>query len=487
MSNRDDLLEIGFDSNYAKLQAGKDADVVLRIGIVPSEKLIRISESRAVGPHVGLLLDVSGSMQNVVSGNYTRTGRMHRNEDGQVVEEVTGQCTTKLQKLMAAGTALVEHLDSTQLVTIIHFSSIVGDPITERGDNRAALINAIQRAEQLPHRLTNMVGGLQALLKQLTGTRDRARACVLFTDGAPDGGTEPQVLAEATQFAGAGIPLNILGIGDDLRVAFCEQIAAPTGGTVYHIRDVESLKATLAETVSRAKDVSISSLRIGLRFLNDCVPGDFYRSYPQVQLVRKLEVDRSFHEISLGNLAISDGQVFFLTFKVNGSRLGRTAEPSAPLLEATFDFVLPGSSNKDVLRIQKILSLPIAAAHQKRGVVDDQFKMARLKGVEQRFQECCSRGEWDAANHLAAELITGYRNIAGTQAEAAAKAMEAFQKELGTRQREGKGIDRKRIDAILNDISDETSKTAAKRADASITRPRPADDGVRLGKPGGRR
>jgi uncharacterized protein YegL len=212
---------------------------------------------------VFLLLDVSGSMNEIISDSFERTGQTVV-EDGQTWEIVKGgvsriEVLNQAVKEMITAFAREEQLDREILVSIITFGAAVSvhlsptkasgvswTPLTASGET--PLGEAIATAKRLIED------------KETTPTRAYRPVVVVVSDGKPTDGWE----ASLESFVGAGRSSKCdrmaLSIGAGADEAMLRKFLAGTANPLFHAVDATQIldafqRVTMSVTVrSRSRD-----------------------------------------------------------------------------------------------------------------------------------------------------------------------------------------------------------------------------------------
>ena len=117
------------------------------------------------------------------------------------------------------------------------------------GNNFAAINSAIQaRGNQIMLGGTNMTEGLKSAIDLVIGTGSNPSAektIILFTDGQWNQGGNP--IGQANRAKAKSIKIHPVTFMDGVDLADMTAIATATGGTHYHAKTTEELKATFLE------------------------------------------------------------------------------------------------------------------------------------------------------------------------------------------------------------------------------------------------
>lgn len=261
------------------------------------------------------IIDTSSSMDEVVVGETTPTGRTYE-ADGREWREVTGGKTKRdiaiasLENLLAS-----DKLTARDRLGLIQF------------DDKASSIIGLTAATEVPKSAiaqlrefsggTRMGLGMQQALTMLSDRDMTCRRALLFTDGQTF--DEDRCRELAGEFASKNIPITALGMGDfneDLLNYLCDAtggrplhvVAKNLGGAAMAITDLPD--QILAEFL-QAQQEAIANLSLTVKTVQGVRVTRVMRAYPgQVEF----PLDREPYPI--GNAAANDETVFILEFTI---------------------------------------------------------------------------------------------------------------------------------------------------------------------------
>lgn len=211
------------------------------------------------------LLDESGSMNEVITRDYQRTGETFM-QDGQLWERVVGG-RTKIQVLnevlrkMLTEIGKMEVLGKKFLVSVITF----GDAARRvREPDSATRISSQWQDLDAPGNRTCLG---EALTLAKNGIEDKTLApsgcwrpvVILITDGVPEKGWEMPLSALMDEGRSRNADRMVLGIGSELDESVLEAYAHGTAHPVFHAKDAEQIhtffeyvtQTTVARSVSQ--------------------------------------------------------------------------------------------------------------------------------------------------------------------------------------------------------------------------------------------
>jgi Ca-activated chloride channel homolog len=300
---------------------------------------------------VSILIDTSGSMYEIVSGNPQPTGNLI-NTDGNQYREVTGG-KSKIDIVIESLNNLIDsgRLDQQDRLCLIQFddqaSTLIGlTPATQKQD----LKNAIARLKEFSGG-TCMGRGMEEALDILGKQSMTSRRALIFTDGQTFDEFECQELAN--QFATNGISITALGIGEyneDLLV----NLSDTTGGRVHHVVteeakgmqvSVDNVPQTIFDEYLQAQQEVINNLAMSIKTVKGVSLSRITRVYPDQAEFPLLQ--QPYH---IGSAMGNDETVFILEFDVDSRASSRVRVAQLGL---TYD--VPAQNRRGELLPQNIV------------------------------------------------------------------------------------------------------------------------------------
>lgn len=297
------------------------------------------------------LIDTSGSMYEIVTGNPVRTGKTIK-MDGKEYDQVNGG-KAKIDVVIESLEGLVRsgRLGSSDRVAVIQFddraSTII--PLTP-GNQSRALEEAIGKLRNYSGG-TRMGLGMKEALKVLDNQEMSSRRALIFTDGATFDDDQCREIAQ--KFATNNIPITALGVGDyneDLLI----HLSDATAGRLFHVEanntnpsavSIDDLPNKIIEEFAQAQQDVITNLGLSVKTVQGVTLTRILRVYPE-----QAEFPFTAEPYPLGNIAGSDETVFILEFTVANRPAGRVRIAQFGL---TYD--VPGKNRRGELPPQNVV------------------------------------------------------------------------------------------------------------------------------------
>jgi len=299
------------------------------------------------------VIDTSGSMYEVVTGNFHETGKTVTS-DGQSYKEVKGG-KAKIDIVIESLLGLINSgkLESSDKIALIRFddtaSVLVG--LTPATDTQT-LEKAIQDLRNYSGG-TRMGLGMRHALDIVSNQDMASRRALIFTDGETF--DEDQCRELVKEFVARNIPITALGVGDykeDLLINLSDR----TGGRVLHVVDDLSNVSNMAVSISNlplkivdefnlAKQDVITNLALTVKTVQSVRLSRVLRAYPS-QAEFSLEEDPH----PLGNVTAGDETVFILEFDIESRPAAK-----ARIAQIGLTYEVPGENRRGELPPQNLV------------------------------------------------------------------------------------------------------------------------------------
>ena len=300
------------------------------------------------------VIDTSGSMYEVISGDPQPTGRTYF-EDGKQYTEVTG-VQAKIDIVIQSLLHLVRSgkLSQSDRISIVQFddkaSTIVGlTPATQISQ----LEDAINKLRSFSG-CTCMARGLRQALNMLQHENMTIRRTLLFTDGKTVDESECRELAQ--KCATNNIPITALGVGEEFNEELLISLSDTTGGSQFYVVPgnpigtqlaITDLPKTILEEFTQAQQEVITNLALTVKTVQGVNLTRIVRAYP-FQAEFPLNHEHEPHPI--GNVAGNDETIFILEFTITSR-----AASKMRLAQLGLTYDIPGQQRRGELPLQNIV------------------------------------------------------------------------------------------------------------------------------------
>lgn len=295
------------------------------------------------------VIDTSGSMYEVITGAFERTGSTYV-QDGKTYESVKGG-HTKIDIVIESLLQLVRsgRLDANDQIALIQFNDTASTLI---GLTPATQVNQLEDAiVQLRNFSggTRMGLGMRHALNVLSGQGMTSRQALIFTDGETFDEDQCQELAQ--QFATHNIPITALGVGD-YKEDILIKLGDTTGGFVYHVDpekagavSIDKLPETIFHEFDKAQKNVVTNLSLTVKTVKGVNLTRIMRAYPG-----QAEFPLTQDPHPMGNAVANDETVFILEFTVESRPANRVRIAQLGL---TYD--VPGQNRRGELPPQNLV------------------------------------------------------------------------------------------------------------------------------------
>ncbi len=264
------------------------------------------------------VIDTSGSMYEVVSGDVKPTGITYQ-QDGKEYQVVTGG-KSKIDIVIESLLALVNSgkLTTSDRIAIVQFDDNASQII---GLTSATEINQLETAI---NNLRNFSGGtrmglgLRRAFDILSEQQMTVRRALLFTDGQTF--DEDQCRSISSSFATNNIPITALGVGE-FNEDILTHLSDSTGGKLLYIVpgtaigtqiSILDLPNKIIDEYSQAQQEVITNLALTVKTVKGVELTRIVRAYPTQS---EFPINQDPHP--LGNAIANDETIFILEFTIN--------------------------------------------------------------------------------------------------------------------------------------------------------------------------
>ncbi|PPJ64608.1 vWA domain-containing protein [Cuspidothrix issatschenkoi] len=264
------------------------------------------------------VIDTSGSMYEIVSGESKPTGVIYQ-QDGKEYQEAIGG-KSKIDLVIESLLALVRSgkLTTSDRIAIVQFDDNASQTI---GLTSATEINQLETAI---NNLRNFSGGtrmglgLRRTFDILSEQQMTVRRALLFTDGQTF--DEDQCRSISSNFATNNIPITALGVGE-FNEDLLTHLSDSTGGKLLYIVpgtaigtqiSILDLPNKIIDEYSQAQEEVITNLALTVKTVKGVELTRIVRAYPTQA---EFPINQDIHP--LGNAIANDETIFILEFTIN--------------------------------------------------------------------------------------------------------------------------------------------------------------------------
>ncbi|MBW4614157.1 MAG: VWA domain-containing protein [Desmonostoc vinosum HA7617-LM4] len=373
-----------------------------------------------------LLIDTSGSMDEVVIGEPQATGRTYY-DDGKEWMEVTG-AKSKGDIVIESLLALIHSgkLSQSDRIAIVRFNEQAASII---GLTSATQVKHLEDAiAQLHHCSggTRIGSGLRQAFHILGEQQMTCLRTLLFTDGQTIDEDLCQELAR--EFALKNIPITALGVGD-FNEDLLNYLSDVTGGRSFHVVtdktsdiavSITDLPNKIIEEFSLAQQDVITNLALDVKTVKGVKLTRIVRAYPS-------QAEFPLHQDThpLGNASANDETIFILEFTIDSRPASRIRIAQLGL---TYD--IPSQNKRGELPIQNVIVQFVAGQNFAAQVDQEVMGYIQQCNISQLINEAAKASE--IGNFVRAEelLETAQRMTMRVGNEAMTKSLLSAQDEL---------------------------------------------------------
>jgi Ca-activated chloride channel family protein len=373
-----------------------------------------------------LLIDNSGSMDEVVIGEPQATGKTYH-DDGREWMEVTG-ARSKGDIVIESLLALIHsgRLSQSDRVAIIRFNEQATPVI---GLTPATEVSSLEGAIAQLHNCsggTRIGNGLRQAFNILSDQQMTGLRTLLFTDGQT---IDEDVCRElAREFAIKNIPITALGVGD-FNEDLLNALSDTTGGRSFHIVtdktsdvavSIADLPNKIIEEFSLAQQDVITNLALSIKTVKGVKLTRVVRAYPS-----QAEFPLHHEPYPLGNASANDETVFILEFTIESRAASRIRIAQLGL---TYD--VPGQNKRGELPIQNVVVEFVAGQNFAAQVDPEVMGYLQQCNIAQLVSEAARASESGNSQRAEELLETARRMTQRVGNEAMTKSLLGAEEEL---------------------------------------------------------
>ncbi len=337
-----------------------------------------------------LVLDTSGSMSE-------RQGK--------------GGSGTKIECMREAAARLIDGLDATDAVGIVAFTTEthVAAALRAVGDagGRAALRAAVQQLNAAGG--TRIGPALDAAVTALAGAAGAQRSAriVLLTDGQTT--REEECRAAAERSGQAGIPITVLGLGEQWNEELLRDVGERSGGYAKYIAHAEDILGHFQGAMRLAQSAVITDAALTLRTVDGVKVTDVWRIVPLIDRLPVTSSDGRTATVPLGAMSGQLGQTVVAALELSGHRPGDYRIAQVELLVDAPAMGLAGERHKTDIMLRVLP--PGAPAGPSNPDVMNRLEQLRAWHAQTRALQEIEAGHVDNATRLLDQARTALLSV----------------------------------------------------------------------------
>jgi Ca-activated chloride channel family protein len=321
--------------------AGQGSDVYVLTTINPNPA--RLGTLHTVGPeqslpaHLIVLVDVSGSMQEIIRDDPHARIIGHDTAEGQPVAIVETTVPSRLAVAQGVVKRLIDRMQPADRLTLVAFDHQAYTLLSGAlASDKAPMYRAAASLSETGGGGTSLGRGFQAVLKALGGLREEGtRRVVLLTDGKDQ---EPDLALEQAHAVGTQnhIPIHAFGTGE-CRADFLKQVAQASGAFDYIFREEEA-EQCFDRVFRSQQNILATKVMLSLWLSPEIFVQELYRTRPEILYVGALKPDAS-NAVTVPIEYMERGKDYQFLFQCKLP--GRKALGSFRLARATLTYDVP--------------------------------------------------------------------------------------------------------------------------------------------------
>lgn len=373
------------------LNEGKERQVKVCLSVMPSNEIrkqLAAANLKSQGADVCIVLDVSGSMREIVAGEVKSTGRTQV-IDGKTYNIVEGG-TSKLDAAVEAIRKLVPLLRDNDKLSFIAYEDaphIIFNGYT--GKDKDLIMSKLKDCYKFSGN-TNISGALREARTILSASpKERPKKIIFLTDGQPVGDTEEDGIREGMMLAEYNISIDCLGFGTDFNYGFMEKVVAPSKGRTNIIKTPEEAEEIFTSLFKKSQDVVITNAKLKLTFSQQVRVTDHYRGTPENLYLGKVKLpsnDRTF-TLNLSQIERDQRYDYYFLITVPGQK---GYKGPFRIMKAELSYFIPALYGDEVSKTVKNIVLEFGdnpALVTKNGNVERGYNLAEIKRFEDEADE----------------------------------------------------------------------------------------------------
>jgi Ca-activated chloride channel family protein len=298
--------------------AGQSADLHVLTTVRPNPAvlgaLMEPNPGQALPAHLIVLVDVSGSMQEIIRPDPDARIVGSGTAEGQPIHYVETTVPTRLAVAQGVVRRLVERMALSDRLTLVAFDHqahvlLAGASALNKGE----MLEGVAQLGRTGGGGTSLGRGLQAVLKATSGLHEEGtRRLVLLTDGKDQ---EPDLALEQAQVVATNhhIPIHALGTGE-CRADFLKQVAQASGAFDYLFSEDEA-ESCFDRVFASQKNILATGVTLSFWLSPEVHAQYLYRTRPEILYLGALRPNAR-NTVNVPVEYLERGKVYEFLFRV---------------------------------------------------------------------------------------------------------------------------------------------------------------------------
>jgi Ca-activated chloride channel homolog len=317
----------------------------------------------------------------------------------------------KLDTAIESAKMIVDSIHETSVISLIAFQSsihVLVDNARATDAEKDTIKHQIDQIRALAGGSTNLSDGIKEGARALIRGAAPAKVMIILSDGAADS----QLNAEAAAFeaTSSGMQLFAVGIGATYEADHLLRLVTPSNGTVFGESEVDKIKATFSDLISRIESFVATNAAIEITFPPDVQAGLAYKTSPEQAFLGNMTLLSSrATRFVVGNIE-SDKEYSFLFLAIVPQ--GSEGERQVCTAALTYDVPamgLTGQRQEVSLRID--YTQDRREAEEVDGEVMEVFRRASITQLAERFVRAYRESDHEQTAKYLQILIRRYDEI----------------------------------------------------------------------------
>lgn len=407
------VLKTDFSDPYL-LNHEKEKEIKVCLNVMPSEEIRKKLADVVLGNQgvdVCIVLDVSGSMYEIIDGEVKQTGRKEV-IDGKTYNIVEGG-TSKLDVALDAVRKVVNMLRENDTISFIAYDDnphIIFQNYL--GSNKEAILSKLDECRKFEGN-TNISAALREarqILRQ--SSAGKTKKVIFLTDGIPYGDTEENGIREGDYLANDNISVDCLGFGNEINFSFLEKVAAPSKGRTNIIKDGQDAEKMFTELFKKSQEVIVTNAKLKLSFSKNIRVTDHYRGTPENMYLGKVKLNED-REFKMNLSQIEKNQMYKYYFAIKVPSLPEYSGPFR-IMKAELEYYVPALYGQEPTKTVQNVIIEYGDNPKylmKNGEVENGYALAMIKRLQDEADQAKESKEGAKVVNRFEEIIKIYERL----------------------------------------------------------------------------